>query len=200
MRRDFDFNQFLLICYFSGRAAEVSVALTNCGVGKVQHRLTASNNNKSTTSSTAGTTSTGVLASTLSPSIIPSGPLLSSAGHPHDNISSMNTSPSTLKDDMNDSYVIQVKKRKIYYFNSWSKVSANFCSIFRIMRWLNFLPSPLAATQFQSRRLWSTITNYGVTRLSCSRLANPLRGLIHIESNSLLYRLLVHSNRQTGDY
>lgn len=106
------FIDLLLRC--SGRPAEVSLVLTSGGVGKVQHRLTGSNNNKSTTStgSAVGQASTGGLGTVLSPSVIPStaGPLLSS--HQQHGISnassSMDTSPSILKDDLSDSYVIQV--------------------------------------------------------------------------------------------
>ncbi|XP_057365663.1 uncharacterized protein LOC130686563 [Daphnia carinata] len=100
-----------------GWGTEVSVALTSSGISKVQHRLTSGNNNNksSTTSNTTG----AVLTTTLSPASSSPGPLASSiAGHQHlantGSSASIGTSPSPIiKDDLSDSYIIQVEPIRV---------------------------------------------------------------------------------------
>ncbi|XP_045035024.1 uncharacterized protein LOC116930310 isoform X2 [Daphnia magna] len=99
----------------SGWGTEVSVALTSGGISKVQHRLTSGNNNNK--SSTASNATGTVLTTTLSPVSSSPAPLASStAGHQHlTNIgSSASISPSPIiKDDLSDSYVIQVEPIRV---------------------------------------------------------------------------------------
>lgn len=98
-----------------GWGTEVSVALTSGGISKVQHRLTSGNNNNK--SSTASNATGAVLTTTLSPVSSSPAPLASStAGHQHlTNIgSSASISPSPIiKDDLSDSYVIQVEPIRV---------------------------------------------------------------------------------------